>query len=165
MKNIVLIGIMGCGKTTVGKILSKKLNRKFVDLDREIEKNTNMKISDIFDTYGEEYFRKIEEKTAKGFSDTSDFIISTGGGIVTKENSINCLKRNGTVIFIKRDLNEIIKCSLKDRPLLKENPEAIFEIMKKRKNLYKKYSDFSVENDISPQITAEKIIEKIHEEG
>lgn len=165
MKNIVLIGIMGCGKTTVGKILSKKLNRKFVDLDREIEKNTNMKISDIFDTYGEDYFRKIEEKTAKEFSDTSDFIISTGGGIVTKENSINFLKRNGTVIFIKRDLNEIIKCSLKGRPLLKENPNAIFEIMKKRKDLYEKYSDFSIESDISPQITAEKIIEKIHEEG
>ncbi len=161
MNNIILIGIMGCGKTTVGKILAEKLNRKFIDLDEEIEKNTSMKISDIFDTYGEEYFRKIEEQTAEKFSNTNDLIISTGGGIVTKENAINCLKKNGTVIFIKRNLNEIIKCCLKDRPLLKENPEAIFEIMKKRKNLYEKYSDFSVENDISPKITAEKIIEKI----
>ena len=161
MKNIVLIGIMGCGKTTVGKLLAEKLNINFVDLDAEIEKDTKMKISDIFSTYGEEYFRNIEEKTAEKFSKKSDLIISAGGGIITKENSINFLKQSGTVIFIQRDLEKIIKNNLSDRPFLKNNPSAIYDIMEKRRKLYEKYSDFSVENDTLPEITAEKIIEII----
>lgn len=163
MKNIVLIGIMGCGKSTIGKIVAKKLNRRFIDLDKEIEKDSKMKINDIFATYGEEYFRNLEEKCALKFSKYNDLVISTGGGIVTKEKSIGYLKDNGIVFFIRRDLNKILRSNLNNRPLLKNNPSAIFKIMKKRKDLYKKYSDFSVQNKKTPKITAEKIIKKYND--
>lgn len=163
MKNIVLIGIMGCGKSTIGKIIAKRLNRRFVDLDREIENDSKMKISDIFATYGEEYFRNLEEKCALKFSKCDDLVISTGGGIVTKEKAISYLKENGVVFFVRRDLNKILKINLKNRPLLKNNPGAIFKIMRERKDLYKKYSDFSVHNTKTPKITAEKIIKKYKE--
>ena len=164
MKNIVLIGIMGCGKSTIGRLLSEKLNLSFVDMDNSIENKTKMKINDIFKTYGEDYFRTLEEQIAEELSKKSGLVISTGGGIVTKEESISYLKNNGIVIFLKRDLNDILKINMKNRPLLNNNPEKIFEIMNQRKALYEKYSDFCISNDDNPKNTVEKIIEIIKKE-
>ena len=86
--NIVLIGIMGAGKTTVGKILSERLNRTFIDTDDYVVKKNNMSIKDMFD-YGEEYFRKCESDTIKDVSRLQDVVISCGGGIVSKKENID----------------------------------------------------------------------------
>ena len=93
---ICLIGFMGCGKSTLGKLLANVLEKSYVDLDEYIEAENNSLISDIFSTYGEEYFRQLESKALKYVLDGKDEIIATGGGIISLEENISLLKRCNT---------------------------------------------------------------------
>ena len=93
---ICLIGFMGCGKTTISELLSKKLQKSYIDLDKYIEMDNKMSISDIFSTYGEVYFRNLENKALKVALNNTVEIISTGGGIITLEENINLLKNYNT---------------------------------------------------------------------
>ena len=128
-KNIILCGFMGCGKTTVGKNLQKRSGMHMIDTDAYIEKNQGMKISEIFDRYGEAYFRDLEYDACCELSKKSGIIISTGGGALTFERNVQALKKNGTIVLIDVPL-DTIKERLKNdttRPLLQrpDKDEAI----------------------------------------
>ena len=125
---IYLIGPMGSGKTTIGKILSSQLKYQFFDTDEEIKKKIGMSISSIFDKQGESGFRIIESQTLKELSIKSKSIISTGGGIVLmKENRF--IMKNGTCIYLKIDFEEQLKrlANSDDRPLFSKNSDGSIE--------------------------------------
>ena len=105
--NIVLIGMPACGKTTIAKNLSTLIKFENIDSDKYLEKNENKIIKDIFLEKGEDYFRDLEEKYIKELSKKNNIIISTGGGVIKRENNILNLKNNGKIIFIDRSINTL----------------------------------------------------------
>lgn len=160
--NIILIGFMACGKTTAGKLLAQKLNMKFIDTDELIEKNEGITISEMFNLYGENYFRQIENKIVKSLEDKSNAVISTGGGIISNIQNINILKKNGKIIFLDTPL-EKIKNRLKNnksRPLNKDL-QSINALYKKRHNLYVNTSDYILSSKGSPFEICNEIIKLI----
>lgn len=161
-KNIILCGFMGCGKTTVGKNLQKRSGMNMIDTDAYIEKNQGMKISEIFDKYGESYFRDLEYDACCELSKKSGIIISTGGGALTFERNVQALKKNGTIVLIDVPL-DAIKERLKNdttRPLLQrpDKDEAMRELYEKRMPLYKKAADIIVDGELPPLQVALNII-------
>lgn len=156
-KNIVLIGMPGCGKSTVGKILSEKLNREIIDTDEEIVKADGRTIPEIFSTDGEKIFRELETDAVKSVGKQLGKIIATGGGAVMKKENRDALGQNGTVIYLKKDLSLL---SLDGRPLSKDE-DAVRKIYEARKDTYEAFADFTVEVDADAQITAERVIECI----
>ena len=153
-KNIILCGFMGCGKTTVGKNLQKRSGMNMIDTDAYIEKNQGMKISEIFDKYGESYFRDLEYDACCELSKKSGIIISTGGGALTFERNVQALKKNVTIVLIDVPL-DAIKERLKNdttRPLLQrpDKDEAMRELYEKRMPLYKKAADIIVDGEFPP---------------
>ena len=147
--NIVLIGMSGAGKTTVGKALSYKLKMAFLDMDDFIEKKQNMSISEIFERYGEDYFRKLETESAKYLSENyKNTIISTGGGAILKPVNMEYLKASGVLVYINRSVEKIISTlNAEKRPLLKSNPEKLYDMYKIRHPLYLKYADICIPNN------------------
>lgn len=134
---------MGCGKTTIGKELSKKLtNFQYIDIDEEIEKSTQSKISNIFLKHGEQYFRILENNKIKQFSAIDNQIISTGGGAFENEENRNILLKNGKVLYLKASPEEIFNRIKNEthRPLLRKDfsVEKISNILKNREKNYKK---------------------------
>ncbi len=143
MKNIILIGMPGCGKSTIGKKIAEETGREFIDTDKEIEKKTNMTIPEIFDTYGENYFRNLEAEVALYCGSQSGKVIATGGGIVTVEKNLYSLKQNGTIYYIKRDLTRL---ATSGRPLSKDK-SSLLKISKERAPLYEKFADKVIDNN------------------
>ena len=143
MKNIVLIGMPACGKSTIGYWLSKKIGYPLLDTDKYLEEKENRIISDIFSNEGEEYFRNLETKYLKELSEKEGLIISTGGGAVKKKENIDILKKNGIIIFLNREINDISKENHKHRPLL-QDINNIQKLYDERIDLYKKYSDIII---------------------
>ena len=157
MKNIVLIGMPACGKSTIGYWLSKKIGYPLLDTDKYLEEKENRIISDIFSNEGEEYFRNLETKYLKELSEKKGFIISTGGGAVKKKENIDILKKNGIVIFLNREINDISKENHKHRPLL-QDINNIQKLYDERIDLYKKYSDIIIKNNDDMSIIVDRII-------
>ena len=130
-QNIVLIGMMGCGKTTVGKRLSEQLNMPFIDTDVLIEE-TYGPIPKLFER-GEDYFRDAESKIISEIASFEGAVISTGGGVVLREENVKALKEKGFLIFIDRPVHLIAESiDFKGRPLLSNGPEILHELMEKR---------------------------------
>jgi shikimate kinase len=147
MKNIVLIGMRGSGKSKLGSKLAYQLNMDYLDIDKEVERTARMSIPEIVEQEGWEKFRELESKVARQMAFLDDHIISTGGGIILNEENMLNLKANGLVIYLKTDpeiLEERIKDS--DRPDLGADLAEIYE---QRKELYENYSDivFDVTED------------------
>ncbi|QCD52106.1 shikimate kinase [Campylobacter sp. RM16192] len=148
--NIVLIGFMGVGKGTVARELCKKLKRLMLDTDDLIESSENLKIREIFETKGEEYFRKQESLVAKNLAaNVQNCVIAGGGGFVNVKN----LNKIGTVIYLKSSFDGIIKRiensqnaqkKFAKRPLLKDRDKAK-ELFKTRKKIYEKKADIIVD--------------------
>ena len=158
-KNIVLIGMPGCGKTTLGKILNKELSMEFYDMDNYIERKTDKKISELFEK-GENYFRDIESLACEELSKNKNVIISTGGGVIKIKENIDFLKENGIVIFIDRSVDDIIgDVDISKRPLLKEGKEKVLKLYEERYLLYKNYADEIVVNNKNIEDTKNKIID------
>ncbi|MDP5273308.1 shikimate kinase [Chengkuizengella axinellae] len=137
--NIVLVGFMGTGKSTVGKKLSSKLGWGFVDTDDWIEKREHLSIPEIFSTKGEVYFRKVEAEVIQEVMASEHQVIATGGGAVLSLHNRSRMLSQGTVIQLKADADTIIKRVEKDthRPLLQGNiKDKVYEIMEKRKYAY-----------------------------
>ena len=148
MKNLYIVGMMGAGKTCIGKIVAKKRRLRFIDTDAFIEVRAGMSVAEIFDREGEEGFRKRETETLRFLSKKKNCVISTGGGIVTREENIELMRNSGTVVWLKRDLNTVIENPrIRKRPLLAEDPTVIFDLMEKRTPAYKKACHFVVYND------------------
>ena len=154
MKNIVLIGMPGSGKSTVGERLSRMIGREFVDADTEVEIATGRKIPSIIEEQGEDEFRRLETQVLKSLCCGSGRIISTGGGCVTVEENYRILRQNAVVVWIRRDLD---KLPTHGRPLSAKN--GISELFERRRALYEKFADFEVDNNRTPNITAERIKE------
>ena len=154
-ENIVLIGMPSSGKTTIGKRLAKELNRPFIDTDEEIVKKANMEIPEIFQKFGEAYFRKIEsDYIINEASKLTSCIIATGGGAILNKENIFSLKKNGKVYFIDRPIELLLTTS--NRPL-SSNKEDLEKRYNERYNLYKELADFS----FSAQSSIENHIEII----
>lgn len=163
MKNIVLIGMPGCGKSTIAVILSKKLNLKAIDMDVYIEEKENKTIKEMF-AISEDYFRNMESKYAKLLGQLDSHIISTGGGIVKREENIVALKRSSVIVFINRPIENIIKdVNIKTRPLLKDGVEAVYKLYNERIHLYKKYCHIEICNVGSMEEVADNIIQAVYE--
>lgn len=160
--NIVLIGFMASGKTTVGKMLSKKLNMNFFDTDTYIEKKEKLLINDIFKKYGESYFRDKEKETIRALLLTSNTVISTGGGIILNKENIDTLKTIGKIIFLDSSFKEIKKRlkNDKERPLNKGLSE-LKRLYQLRYNLYLSASDFIIKSDENPYNVCNEIIDTI----
>lgn len=150
MSNIYLCGFMAAGKTTSGEILSDKLNYSFIDLDKRIIENENKLIIDIFNEYGEEYFRKLENKYLKDIVKLDNYVIALGGGTVLDKENVNMIKENnGIIIFLDTDIDIILKRIENDnkRPLIKsQNKEEKIKLYNSRYKTYKEISDFTTGN-------------------
>jgi 3-dehydroquinate synthase len=150
MRNIIITGFMGTGKTTVAKILEKRLNMKFVDTDKMIEEKAGAGISDIFNNKGESYFRELEREAIKTTAGGSNQIIATGGGAIVDEGNLKALKSAGKIVSLFAGTDTIIKrvSGSDERPLLtgKDLRVEIESLMQKRLKHYKK-ADFIVNTD------------------
>jgi shikimate kinase len=168
MKNIVLVGFMGTGKTAVARELARRLKREFVSLDELIEKKENRPIIKIFAESGENYFRDVESQVVKEVSGKENLVIDVGGGVVVREENVANLKKKGILICLKASPEVILERTkhAKHRPLLNvPNPkEKIQELLNKRAPYYSR-ADYSVDtSDLSIQEVVEKTLEIIHKE-
>lgn len=157
-ENIVLCGMPGSGKSTVGKFISKKLNRPFFDTDTLITRHTEKQISDIFADQGEKVFRDIEEEIIREkVLPLSGVIIATGGGAILRESNVRALKQNGKLFFLDRPLGELIPTD--DRPLA-STVDAIKKRYEERYDIYKSVSDKQINTKGTPSKTADEIIKE-----
>lgn len=147
MKNIVLIGMPGCGKTTFGKKLAKKLGVSFYDADEVLEAREQRTIKSFF-AESEDAFRTAETRTLRYLADLNGAVIATGGGAVKRAENMELAKRGGVVVFIDRRPENILGCIAGDaRPLLAADKQRIFTLYEERIALYRKYADYTVENN------------------
>lgn len=159
MKNIVLIGMMGCGKTTIAKLLSKKLERVYLDMDEYIVNKYQQSIDDMF-KIGEDYFRKNETDVCLSISKLEGYIISTGGGVVMNPKNIEYLKENGIIVFIDRPVEKIAEdVDIASRPLLKDGADKLYQLHQQRYQLYLNACDIHLINDQSAQNAVDRLIE------
>ncbi len=140
-ENIVLIGMPSCGKTTVGKMLSSDLKKKFIDTDEEISKSEGLTVPEIFNLKGEDYFRKKESGLIDNISQKGGFVIATGGGSILSDKNVLNLKRNGVLIFIDTHKEKLFASN--DRPL-SSSKEALDALYKKRIPIYENVCDYKV---------------------
>ena len=161
-ENIVLIGFMGSGKSSVGRMLAKRLKFRFLDTDKLIEERAWLSIKDIFAKHGEEYFRERETATIASLAGARQHIIATGGGIVTQPRNVPLLHKLGWVVLLKADPDEIFRrvARNKQRPLLQvEDPRARVETMlAERQPLYEQAADFCVD---STGLHREAVVERV----
>jgi shikimate kinase len=157
MRNLVLIGLPGCGKTTIGRKLAKTLGCPFYDADAEVVKRSGETIPRMFEK-GEAYFRDRESETIAFLSEKEGVIISCGGGVVTRPQNMEALSRKGTILFLDRDVERIIaSVDTKTRPLLKAGRERVRLLDKERHTLYLTYCDKVVPVNEDFSITVKEI--------
>ncbi len=162
--NIVLCGFMGSGKTTVGKNLSNYTGVKFIDTDNYIEKRVGQTINQIFNKYGESYFREIEKDCIKEISSKTGYIISTGGGAILNKDNVDNLKKSGKIIFINVPFDIITHRLSKDntRPIIKNlDITSIEELFKKRQKKYQSVADIMVDGTASVDKVCNEITSKL----
>ncbi len=170
LPSIILVGPMGAGKTTIGKLLAKILQREFIDIDWYIEEVTGANIPWIFDMEGESGFRDRETKAVKELTQKSNLIIATGGGVVMREENRKILAESGLVVYLNADVNVQLQRTRKskNRPLLQtENPEQVLrELYQVRNPLYKEIADIEVVSGrLYPKKMALEVISKIESLG
>lgn len=154
MQNIVLIGMPGCGKSSVARLLGERLGRPVYEADAEVEKAQGRSIPEIFAAGGEEAFRTLETQTLRELGKLSGAVISTGGGCVTREENYPLLHQNGRLVWLRRDTALLPK---EGRPLSLKND--LREMYRQRKDKYARFADVSVDNDGTLSETVEKILE------
>lgn len=154
---------MGCGKSTVGKLLAQKLNMRFIDLDDYIEETEGMKIPDIFKEKGEPYFRSAEAKAVEELS-AKDTVIACGGGTILNDYSAEIARKNGVVVFLDIPF-EVSYERIKDdsnRPLVMANTkESLNELFNKRHDIYKKNSSVTIDADCAPAQLCDCIVKTV----
>lgn len=153
-ENIVLIGMPGSGKTTVGKLLAEKLGRPFVDTDLLIEEKKQIPIPEIFAKYGETYFRDAEEAVIRTLAPQTGAIIATGGGAVLRQTNVELLKKNGRLYYLDRPLESLLPTP--DRPLA-SSAEAIASRYRERHGIYTTVCDKIIDETATPESAATQI--------
>jgi len=161
MQNIILIGPMGSGKTTVGKQLAKRTRMDFIDSDHLIEDRCGVSISTIFDIEGEEGFRKRETKMLQELCDRTNMVLATGGGAITSEENRILLRKSGYVVYLQTSIKTQIARTQKtrNRPLLEnvDAQEKLTKLMEERGKLYEQEADLVVKS-------GERVVSKVVEE-
>ena len=165
-KNVCIMGLMGSGKSIIGKDLSKYSNLKFFDTDKEIELETKKSINEIFEKHGEAYFRKIEEKICLELLSKNNCIISIGGGSIINKKIRQAINKNSYSIYLQvnlKNLEERLKSS-KKRPLLNTNSDKkeILEMLYNKRRKFYEGADFIVNNDNDKSQVLEKIKFKLN---
>lgn len=158
--NIVLIGMPAAGKTTVGKMVAEKLGRELVDIDVLIEKDRNMTIPQIFEKFGEDYFREVEARIIREAAGKTGTVIATGGGAVLRKENMEALKLSGKVFLLDRDPGKLTPTA--DRPKAFSR-EEIMKRYEERYGVYTSTADYIVKNDDTAENAAEQILEEFNE--
>ena len=157
-ENTVLIGMPGCGKSTIGKLLAEMTEKQFVDADAVVEEKAGISIPEIFATYGEAHFRNLETTILSQLGKQSGLVIATGGGCVTVKENYPSLHQNGTIIWLQREINAL---PIEGRPLSQSG--HLESMYAKRAPLYDSFADLTVENTGTPENTAENILKLLTE--
>ena len=160
-ENVVLIGMPSSGKSTVGSLLSKLLDKPLVDMDDEIVAHIGMPIAEFFKTHTEEEFRYIESEICKRISKRSGIIIATGGGCILKDENVDALRSNGRLYFLDRSPKSLVPTD--DRPLA-TNKNAIIKLFEERFDRYLSVCDIKVNGDLTPLEEAKIITEEFYSE-
>lgn len=155
-ENLILIGMPGCGKSTIGRLLARILNRPFWDADDEIEKCCGRSAGTYIQQFGESAFRQLETDVLRRLGAMSGAVIATGGGCVTREENHPLLRQNGRILWLQRALGDL---SREGRPL--SQAAGVSTLYRVRKPLYQAFSQFTVSNDGSPEETVKTILEVI----
>ncbi len=164
--NIFLIGFMGCGKSTVAAKLNRMYGMNVVEMDQMLAKQQKMSIPEIFEKYGEEYFRDLESELLTKIQKGSNQVVSCGGGVVLREQNVAEMKKNGHIVLLTAKPESVLKRvqGNDDRPILKgkKNVQDIAQLMEKRREKYEAAADFVVATD-DKQVRAicEEIMKKI----
>ena len=156
MQNVILIGMPGSGKSTVGKLLAEKMNRPYLEADEEIEKQAGMTIPEIFRREGEEGFRRRETEVLRELGKRSAAVISTGGGCVTREENYPLLHQNGIIVLLERDADSLAR---EGRPLSQGADLHAMEAV--RGPMYRRFADVTVSNDAAVGDTINDILAKL----
>lgn len=161
-KNLILCGFMGSGKSTVGKLLAEKLGTRFVDTDAYIEQKEGMTISEMFEKYGEEYFRQKEHEVCEELSELKRTVISTGGGTLLNDENRKTLKKNGVVFLLNVSSRTVLSRLKSDttRPLLQreDKEHAVKMLLTQRTPLYNMAADHVIDAEESPRKVCLKIL-------
>jgi shikimate kinase len=149
-KNIVLVGPMGCGKTTVGRRLARKLNQDFFDTDHEIINKTGVSIDHIFDIEGEEGFRQRESEVLKSLCDMNNIVLATGGGVILLPKNREVLRSAGVVIYLSSSVEQLFRRTAKSktRPLLEDSTDrqkTITDIVNARDKYYREVATIVID--------------------
>ncbi len=163
MNNIILIGPMGAGKTTIGRQIAKVFSYDFYDSDREIEERTGASIPLIFDLEGEEGFRKREQNIITYLCTKQHIVLATGGGAILRKTNNDSIKRSGIVVYLSADIDDLLERTAKDknRPLLQaDDPKAILKkILVEREPIYRQLADIILTTNKMTVHTAVKELE------
>jgi shikimate kinase len=164
---VVFIGLMGAGKSRIGRLLAGELDIPFIDSDREIEKAAGCTIPEIFERDGEEVFRKAEHRIVSGLLDGRVVVLATGGGAVMNPETAELIWNNSVSIWLRAEIDVLLKrtAGCGNRPLLKQdNPEAVLrELAERRKHIYEKASIVVESNDVTQNITLNEVLRKLYE--
>ena len=169
--NIVLIGYRGTGKSVVGQILARRLNKTYVGMDAGIVERAGMPIPEIVEKYDWPGFRDLETRVALDLADRHDLVIDTGGGVIERAENIPALKKNGRVFWLQASVETIVRRIQGDdqRPALtvgKTFTEEVAEVLEKRHAKYLAAADYAIDTDtLSPQQVAEAVITELSREG
>lgn len=162
-RGILLIGMPGCGKSTLGRLLAEMLGYKFIDMDDHIEKNVGMEVKKIFSSRGEAFFREKESEACAEISNITQVVVASGGGTVKNSNNMNCFS-DFLIIFINRPLELIMKdVNTESRPLLKAGKENLITLYRERIDLYRMYKELEIINDGPIEEVLKELIKKIKE--
>lgn len=156
-KNIVLIGMPGSGKTTLGKQLASRLGRTFVDADDFVGQLEGKTIADMF-AVSEEYFRDAETRAAQELAKRRGLVVACGGGVIKRSVNIEIFKETGVVIFLDRSPDDIVTdVDVASRPLLKDGKQKVYDLYNERIALYRSAADYTIVNDKK----AEEILDEL----
>lgn len=146
MKNIVLIGMPGVGKSTIGNLLSQQLDMSFIDTDMMIRQKSGKSPQQIIDEHGSDKFHNVEEDVVLGLN-LKNFVVSTGGSVVYSHKALNHLKNNGVVVYLKSDYKDIEKRirNIKTRGIAFKEGQDLTDLYKERVPLYEKYADITID--------------------
>lgn len=163
--NLVLIGMMGCGKSTVGGLLAKHLHMAFVDTDQRIEQAAGCTILELFDRQGEDVFRNWEKQISEELAEEHGLVIACGGGLPLRADCITPLRRNGIVVFLDRDGADIYDhVDMENRPLGQVSRKEFLDRWQKRLPVYQDCADYRVVSRATPEETARDVLNALNRE-